>query len=116
MNRPQSKPHRRQFLRAFGAASACLGFQASLPSPAQNRRPNILLCISDDQSWKHTGAYGSKMVKTPAFDRIAREGVLFQRNFTSNPTCSPSRSSLLTGQAFYRLEEGAQNWGTLPLK
>ena len=107
---------RRRFLQSFGAASVALGFPASLGSQATAHRPNILLCISDDQSWKHAGAYGSKMVKTPAFDRIAREGVLFQRNFTSNPTCSPSRSSLLTGQAFYRLEEGAQNWGTLPLK
>ena len=106
---------RRPFLKSLGA----VGLPSAWPldgSQAVSRRPNILLCISDDQSWKHAGAYGSRMVKTPAFDRIAREGVLFQRNFTSNPTCSPSRSSLLTGQAFYRLEEGAQNWGTLPLK
>ncbi|MBM3756044.1 MAG: sulfatase [Acidobacteria bacterium] len=106
---------RRSFLQSAGVLATPLATHAAA-SQSVSRKPNVLLCISDDQSWNHAGAYGSKMVKTPAFDRIAREGVLFRRNFTSNPTCSPSRSSLLTGQVFYRLEEGAQNWGTLPLK
>ena len=39
-------------------------------------RPNILLCISDDQSYAHAGANGDRLVKTPAFDRVAEEGVL----------------------------------------
>lgn len=78
-----------------------------------SRRPNILFCISDDQSWLHTGASGSRWLKTPNFDRISREGVRFTHCFVSNPTCCPSRASFLTGQAFYRLGEGAQNWGTL---
>ena len=38
-------------------------------------RPNILFCISDDQSYAHTGANGDPVVQTPAFDRIAREGL-----------------------------------------
>ncbi len=41
-------------------------------------RPNILFCISDDQSYSHTGANGDPVVKTPAFDRIAREGLRFR--------------------------------------
>ena len=40
-------------------------------------RPNILFCISDDQSYAHTGANGDPVVQTPAFDRIAREGLRF---------------------------------------
>ena len=44
-------------------------------------RPNILFCISDDQSWPHASAYGFKAVNTPAFDRIAREGILFNNAF-----------------------------------
>ena len=47
----------------------------------QIKRPNILLAISDDQSWVHAGAYGNKQVKTPAFDRVASEGVLFTHAF-----------------------------------
>ncbi len=76
-------------------------------------RPNILFCVSDNQYWRHAGAYGSKMVRTPAFDRIAREGILFNNAYSSCPSCGPSRASILTGQAFYRIEEGAQNFGTL---
>ena len=42
-------------------------------------RPNILLCVADDWGWPHAGAYGDDGVKTPAFDRIAREGILFDQ-------------------------------------
>ena len=45
------------------------------------KRPNILFCISDDQSYAHTGANGDTIVKTPAFDKIAREGIRFTHAF-----------------------------------
>ena len=61
-------------------------------------RPNILFAISDDQSYPHASAYGAKSVFTPAFDRVAREGVLFTNAFTASPGCSPSRASILTGR------------------
>jgi N-sulfoglucosamine sulfohydrolase len=79
-------------------------------------RPNILLAISDDQSWLHAGAYGDPVVRTPAFDRIAREGVLFTHAFCAAPTCGPSRSAILTGQPIWRLEEGGNIHSTLPSK
>ena len=44
-------------------------------------RPNILFAIADDWGYGHAGAYGCKWVKTPAFDRLAREGVLFTRTY-----------------------------------
>ena len=50
--------------------------------------PNILFFISDDQSWKHYSAYGDKAVKSPAFDQIAREGVLFNNAYTVCPSCA----------------------------
>ena len=62
------------------------------------KRPNILFCISDDQSYAHTGANGDPIVKTPAFDKIAREGIRFTHAFCDAPTCGPSRSAILTGQ------------------
>ncbi|MGQ8335143.1 sulfatase family protein [Sunxiuqinia sp. A32] len=79
-------------------------------------RPNILLAISDDQSWCHAGAYGDKIIKTPAFDKIAKNGVLFNHAYCASPSCTPSRAGILTGQDIWRLEEGAQLFGTLPSK
>lgn len=79
-------------------------------------RPNILLCMADDWGWPHAGSYGDEVVKTPTFDRIAREGVLFEHAFVAAPSCSPSRNALLTGQHFYRLDQGANLQSTLDIK
>ncbi len=68
------------------------------------RRPNIFIAISDDQSWPHASAYGSKMVSTPHFDRIAKEGVLFNNAFSPSPGCSPSRAAFLTGRNTWQIE------------
>ena len=80
------------------------------------KRPNILFCISDDQSYAHTGANGDTIVKTPAFDKIAREGIRFTHAFCDAPTCGPSRSAILTGQHIWRLEEAGNIHSTLPNK
>jgi N-sulfoglucosamine sulfohydrolase len=72
-------------------------------------RPNILLAIADDWSYGHAGAYGSRWVKTPGFDRVAREGVLFTRAYTPNAKCAPSRASILTGRNSWQLEEAANH-------
>ena len=77
-------------------------------------RPNILLCIADDWSWPHASAGGDPVVKTPTFDRVAREGVLFTHAFSAAPSCTPSRAALLTGQAPHRLVEGGNLHGFLP--
>ena len=78
--------------------------------------PNILFCISDDQSYAHTGANGDPVIQTPAFDRVAREGIRFTRAFCDAPTCGPSRSAILTGQPIWRLEEAGNIHSTLPKK
>jgi len=86
-----------------------------LPASAA-KRPNILFAFADDWGWPHAGAYGDKTVKTPPFDRLAKEGVLFEHAFISSPSCSPSRNSIITGQQFYRLEEGANLRCTLDVR
>ena len=85
-------------------------------APVLAARPNILFCISDDQSYAHTGANGDQVVQTPAFDRIAREGLRFTHAFCDAPTCGPSRSAILTGQPIWRLEEAGNIHSTLPEK
>jgi arylsulfatase A-like enzyme len=76
-------------------------------------RPNILFCIADDWGWPDAGAYGDPVVKTPGFDRVAREGVLFQNAFVTSPSCTPSRNSILTGQMHWRLGAGVNLWSSL---
>ncbi len=79
-------------------------------------RPNILFMIADDWGWNHAGAYGCTWVKTPTFDRVAREGLLFRHAFTSNPKCSPCRASILTGRNTWQLEEACCHNGLFPAK
>lgn len=76
-------------------------------------RPNILFCIADDWGFPHAGAYGDKVVKTPNFDKVAADGVLFTHSFCASPSCTPSRAAILTGQAIHRLEESGNLWSTL---
>ncbi len=76
-------------------------------------KPNILFCIADDWGWPHAGAYRDPVVKTPAFDRIAREGILFEHAFITSPSCTPSRNSILTGQYHWRLGAGSSLHSTL---
>ena len=83
---------------------------------AINDRPNILFAIADDWGWPHAGAYGDPVVKTPTFDRVAREGVLFENAFVSAPSCTPSRNAILTGQYHWRLGYGANLWSRLDTK
>jgi uncharacterized sulfatase len=85
-------------------------------STGDAKPPNILFCISDDQSYAHTGANGDPVVQTPAFDRVAREGIRFTHAFCDAPTCGPSRSAILTGQHIWRLEEAGNIHSTLPKK
>jgi N-sulfoglucosamine sulfohydrolase len=108
-------PDRIRFFRALvfliAVASAVVPIAAQA---AQNDRPNILFIIFDDWGWQHAGAYGSTWVKTPNFDRVAREGALFKNAFTSNPKCSPCRASILTGRNTWQLREAVSHGGMFP--
>jgi N-sulfoglucosamine sulfohydrolase len=113
--------NRREFLRIAGLGAACAAFSVPRNGWAQStddrrRLPNILFCIADDWSWPHASIAGDKVVKTPTFDRVAREGVRFQNAFVTAPSCTPSRGSIVTGQWHWRLEEGGNLWSTLPAK
>ncbi|MEM7143803.1 MAG: sulfatase [Verrucomicrobiota bacterium] len=102
---------------AFVALTQFISPAAANPNSSESdSRPNILFCISDDQSYNHTGANGDPVVQTPAFDRIAREGLRFTHAFCDAPTCGPSRSAILTGQHIWRLEEAGNIHSTLPAK
>jgi N-sulfoglucosamine sulfohydrolase len=91
----------------------CLSFAAGSPAISQNqlpkKRPNILFAISDDQSYVHTSFSGSKFIKTPTFDQIAKEGVCFTKCIAGSPGCAPSRSSIVTGRYPWQNEQSGQH-------
>jgi len=105
-------PSRRGFLKAAGGA--LLGSRVARGASA--KRPNILLCISDDQSHPHASAYGYPAANTPHFDRVAREGVLFHNAFCPSPGCSPCRAALLTGRHTWQLEQAGTHASSFPGK
>ncbi|MCF7785541.1 MAG: sulfatase [Prosthecobacter sp.] len=99
----------------LSAVLAALAFVSSIRAE-DAPRPNILFVIFDDWGWQHAGAYGCDWVKTPNFDRVAKEGVLFKNAFTSNPKCSPCRATILTGRNSWQLEEAVCHGGIFPPK
>jgi uncharacterized sulfatase len=106
---PSSRLSRRSFLAAAPAivSSSVLG---SAP------RPNILFAIADDQSFPHTSASGDPVVRTPAFDRVAQQGVRFTNAFCAAPGCAPSRAALLTGKSIWQIEEAGTHASYFPKK
>lgn len=72
-------------------------------------KTNILLITSDQQHWDTLSCIGSE-VKTPNLDRLASRGTLYRRNYCPNPTCTPTRASLITGK--YPSQHGAYSLGT----
>lgn len=115
-------PLKHRFLTGSGALFLiCLslwiwpGFVSfAAANPPSVKRPNILLAIADDWSYGHAGAYGCSWVKTPAFDRLAQEGILFTRAFTPNAKCAPSRAIILTGRHSWQLKAAANHWCYFP--
>ena len=75
--------------------AACLLLQ--VPARAADR-PNILFIMSDDHAYQAIGAYGSNRNQTPNIDRLAKEGMRFDRAFVTNSICGPSRAVILTGK------------------
>src|SRR5262245_37198910 len=67
-------------------------------SPAADDRPNILFIFSDDHAYQAISAYGSNRNQTPNIDRIAKEGMRFDRAFVTNSICGPSRAVMMTGK------------------
>ena len=62
------------------------------------KRPNILILYTDQQRWDAVGINGNPEIKTPNLDRMAREGLNYDRFFVQNPVCMPSRVSFLSGE------------------
>ena len=97
----------------LGTASV---FTSLLPSckEKEQKQPNILFAIADDWTWKHSSFNDYPEISTPHFDRVASEGIYFERAYCNVPSCAPSRATILTGKNGWELDEGANLWGFLP--
>lgn len=96
------------------AILVCAASLTAEGAPGAEDRPNILFCFADDWG-RYAGVYApldgrpsiNQVLKTPNIDRMARQGVLFKNAFVTAPSCTPCRSSLLSGQYFFRTGRGA---------
>ena len=80
-------------------------------SPSQaSEKPNIIIILADDMGWGDTGYNGNKIQKTPALDRMAQQGIRFDRFYAASCVCAPTRASLMTGQNGARM--GISHWGS----
>jgi uncharacterized sulfatase len=96
-----------QLKYTFILLALCLSLSVHLEG--KSKQPNILFAISDDQSFAHTGFAGCKFVNTPAFDRVASEGIYFTNCYAGSPGCAPSRSSIVTGRYHWQNEQSGQH-------
>ena len=102
------------YLRLFAIVFPLL--LTTLLQAEERKQPNILFAFADDWG-RYASIYADEkvdgpgsvndVIKTPHFDRVAREGVLFRHAFVTAPSCTPCRSSLLSGQYFYRTGRAA---------
>ena len=97
------------FLQLYFLAIFIFLFISCSQSKNEQKRPNILFAISDDQSFAHTSFSGCKFVNTPAFDRVASEGIYFSNCIAGSPGCAPSRSALVTGRHHWQNEQSGQH-------
>ena len=109
---------RRDFLQALGVGAAALSTgrlaaRAALSSQARGNRPNIILCMTDDQGWGDVSYNGLKQIRTPALDAMATEGMRFNRFYAAHPSCSPTRASVMTGRHPNRM---GCFWPGMPLR
>ena len=101
---------RRKFLKMAGAG-VCFGTFGCISqmSARPTKKPNIVLCMADDQGWGDMAYNGHPVLKTPNFDSMAASALRFDRFYAAAPVCSPTRGSVMTGRHPNRF--GCFKWG-----
>ena len=84
--------------RAIAIAVYLFAMSATFgPWATASDRPNVVFILTDNHGAWTLGCYGNKDIRTPNIDRLAANGMLFERAMSSNPVCSPTRATYLTG-------------------
>lgn len=94
-------------IQLFVLALLCL-CAFSVESEAAEKRPNIIVFLTDDQGWGDLGCYGHPVIQSPNLDKFAGEGLRLTQCYAACSVCSPSRSAILTGRTPYR--NGVWRW------
>ncbi len=102
--------YNRDILTAIGV----LSLLPSVTFAKESLKPNILFIIADDASRWSFGAYGGTIARTPAIDRLAAEGAIFQNAYTENPKSCPSRAMLVTGMHSWQLKDATNHFCHFP--
>lgn len=90
---------RRDFLKASaGTVGAVALANRSIAAPVANTKPNVLFIITDQQHIDTISGNGCRWTNTPAMDSLCARGVSFAESYSTNPVCSPARSSAFTGR------------------
>jgi arylsulfatase A-like enzyme len=100
-------------LKAMGLTGAAALVGQTAKAKTMDKKPNIILCMTDDQGWGDTGYNGHPVVKTPNLDEMAKTGLRFDRFYAAAPVCSPTRASCLMGRNPYRTGVFTANKGIL---
>lgn len=80
------------------------------------QRPNFVFIIADDMAWDDCGAYGHPAIRTPNIDNLARQGMRFDQAYLTTSSCSPSRTSILTGMYPHNTDAEQLHWPLPPGK
>ena len=118
MNHPSTFSSFTRMTSMFPQAALCAIALLSLNVPAlaaDAERPNVVFIILDDLGPADLGCYGSKCIRTPNIDRLAREGIRFTREYAGCSVCAPTRSTLMTGRHMGHTTVRA-NPGGVPLR
>ncbi len=115
MKTSQSKFLKTLFVNYVLVVSSIFTFSSVLTAQESKKRTNILVIMFDDAGLDMS-AYGSTFVNTPGFDAIAKEGLLFNRAYTPNAKCAPSRAAVITGRNSWQLDAAANHVIYFPSK
>ncbi|MEM9529017.1 MAG: sulfatase-like hydrolase/transferase [Bacteroidota bacterium] len=94
----------------FGLLALLSSCQSAQEGEAQELPPNIVFIIADDVSWDDLGTYGHPSVRTPNLDRMAEEGMRFTQAFLTTSSCSPSRTSIISGLYPHNTDAEQLSW------
>ena len=101
---------RRSFLKiSAGITGLFLSDVSDVFGDNKSEKPNIILCMADDQGWGDVEYYGHKELQTPNLNELSKSGLRFDHFYAAAPVCSPTRASVMTGRHPNRM--GCFQWG-----